>query len=131
MMCKAFFPTLKGSTQQWFMNLPPSSVHNFEGLAESFLIHFAGSMREKKHFTHLTTVKQGDNKSLKSFITRWQKEVRSVEELDEKSALVMFIEALRVGDLYISLKTDTPASYPLAMQPANRYVDTEEDVRQK
>lgn len=86
-------------------------------------------MRSKRHFTHLTTEKQGENESPMSFITRWQKEVQSVEGLDDKSALAMFIKALRVGDLYVSLKTDTPASYPLAMRRANLYADTKEAVR--
>lgn len=57
MMCRAFFPTLMGSAQQWFMSLPSGSIHNFEGLVEGFLTHFVGSMRSKRHFTHLTTVK--------------------------------------------------------------------------
>lgn len=41
LMCKAFFPTLKGFAQQWFMSLPPGSIHSFVELAEHFLTHFA------------------------------------------------------------------------------------------
>lgn len=52
---------------------------------------------------------------------------QSVEELDDKSPLAMFIEALRVGNLYVILKMDTLASYAMAIL----YADTEEAVRQK
>lgn len=61
---------------------------------------------------------------MKAFIARWQKEVQSVEELDDKLVLAMFIKALRVGNLYVSLKMDTPASYAMAIRWANRYDDT-------
>lgn len=54
-----------------------------------------------------------------------------MEGLDDKSALTMFIEVLRVGNLYVILKTDTPASYALAIRCANRCAYTEEAVRQK
>lgn len=43
----------------------------------------------------------------------------------------MFIEALGVGNLYVSLKTDMPTSYAMAIRQANRYANTEEAVRQK
>lgn len=53
-----------------------------------------------------------------------------MEELDEKFALAMFIKALRLNDMYVSLKTNPLASYATT-QWANRYVDTEEAVQQK
>lgn len=54
-----------------------------------------------------------------------------MEGMDDKLTLTMFIEALKVGDLYVSLKKDTPTSYPLAMRHANRYADRKEVFRQK
>lgn len=66
-MCRAFYPKLKGLAQQWFMSLPPSSIYSFEDLAECFLTHFADSMEAKRHFTHLSTIKQGENESMRSF----------------------------------------------------------------
>lgn len=59
LLCRAFFLTLKVSTQQWFMSLPPGLIFSFEDLAERFITHFAGSMKAKKYFTHLSTVKPG------------------------------------------------------------------------
>lgn len=57
------------------MSLRTSFIHNFEELAECFLTHFVGNMKGKRHFTHLSTVKQAESENLKAFIAWWQKEV--------------------------------------------------------
>lgn len=102
------------------MSLIPGSIHNFEGLAKRrFLTHIIGSMKVNKHFTHLSTVKEWENEVVRTFITRWKKEVQSMEGLDYKSALAMFIESLRSSSLYVSLRADTLASYALAIWQAN------------
>lgn len=76
------------------MPLLPRSVYNFEEFIELFLTHFAGNMKAKKHFTHPYMVRQGNDETLWSFIAQWQTKVHVIEGLDEKSALIMFIESL-------------------------------------
>lgn len=131
LLCRVFIHTLNGLAQQWFMSLPPSSIHSFEDLAECFRTHFASSMKAKNHLAHLSTVKQGESEALRAFIARWQKEVQSVEGLDDKLALTMLIEALHLSNMYINLRMDTPASYSLVIRRANIFTDTKEAVHQK
>ncbi|XP_031127676.1 uncharacterized protein LOC116029774 [Ipomoea triloba] len=131
MYCRVFFSTLKGAAQRWFLSLPPRTIDCFETLGEQFLTYFAGSIKTKRHFTALTAVQQGETETLKEFLGRWKKEIQTVEGLDDRIAITLFMEALKAGDLFASLRTDTPETYAQAIQRANRYAETEEALRQK
>ncbi|XP_019154324.1 PREDICTED: uncharacterized protein LOC109150802 [Ipomoea nil] len=131
MYCRAFFSTLDGAAQRWFLSLTPGSIDRFETLPEQFLTYFAGCMKTKKHFMTLTAIQQGETETLKEFLKRWQKEVQVVEDLDDRTALTLFMEALRSGDLFTSLRRETPDTYAQAVQRANRYAETEEALQQK
>ncbi|XP_019196055.1 PREDICTED: uncharacterized protein LOC109189888 [Ipomoea nil] len=125
MYCRAFFSTLGGAAQRWLLSLLPGSIDRFGTLAEQFLTYFAGSMKAK-HFMTLTTIQQGEAETLKEFLKRWQKEVQAVEDLDDRTTLTLFKEALRSGDLFTSLRRETPDTYAQAIQRANKYAETEE-----
>ncbi|XP_019166965.1 PREDICTED: uncharacterized protein LOC109162736 [Ipomoea nil] len=131
MYCRAFLSTLGGAAQRWFLSLAPRSIDRFETLAEKFLTYFVRSMKTKKHFMDLTTIQQGETETLKEFLKRWQKEVQTVEDLNDRTTLTLFVEALRSGDLFTSLRRETPETYAQAIQRANKYAETEEALRQK
>lgn len=48
-----------------------------------------------------------------------------MEGLDDHLALIMFIDSLRVGNLYVSLRTMPHMMYTQVLQQANQYTDTE------
>lgn len=52
--------------------------------------------------------------------------MEKVEKKDEKSSITMFIEALRAGDLYKSLRQKAFVSYVAMMAKVDRYVKAEE-----
>lgn len=89
-------------------------VDTFYNLALKFTTHFARGRKTRKHFSYLATVKQRLGESLSDFLVRWRAEVAKVGGMDDKLAITMFVEALRVGDLYKSLRRKTP---PLTMWP--------------
>nr|GLL39558.1 uncharacterized protein LOC109183154 [Ipomoea trifida] len=60
------------------------------------------------------------------FLTWWQEKVVEVEGMDDKLAITMFIVALRVGDLYKSLKRKIPTDYVVMIAKANWYAIEEE-----
>ena len=70
-MCRAFPTTLKGSARQWFSSLAPASIATFEELSRSFVSHFIGGRRHQKPPTHLLSVKQDNNESLRAYLTRF------------------------------------------------------------
>nr|GMD52473.1 uncharacterized protein LOC109149038 [Ipomoea batatas] len=126
LMCKAFLPTLKGLAQKWFLALPSRSIRCFNDLADRFLTHYAVNIKPQRKLTHLSGISQDEGEALKTYLTRWQKEVQTIEGLDEQVAITFFMESLRAGKLFIDLHNDRPKTYVEAMQRASRQADTEE-----
>ncbi|XP_019177678.1 PREDICTED: uncharacterized protein LOC109172889 [Ipomoea nil] len=130
-MCRAFFSTLVNQAQRWFTSLKGGTVDSFHDLAVKFITHFMMGRKIRKHFTHLTTVKQGVGESLTDFLVRWRAEEANVEDIDDKSGMVMFVDALRAGDLYKTLRRKTSDTYAALMAKADRYAEAEEANRLK
>ncbi|XP_019194875.1 PREDICTED: uncharacterized protein LOC109188701 [Ipomoea nil] len=124
-MCRAFLPTLKGSAQRWLVAQPPGSIHSFEELADRFMSHYAANIKPQKDLTHLGDIHQDEGESLKTYLARWQKEIQSIEEVEDQTALTFFIESLRSGQLYRDLRDNRPATYAEAIQMANKRANTE------
>ena len=73
-MCKAFPTTLKGPARVWFSKIPPNSISSFDELSKLFVNNFIGGQRHKRSSSSLLTIEQGENESLRSFMTRFNKE---------------------------------------------------------
>ena len=89
-MCRAFPTTLKGPARVWFSKIPPNYVSSFKELSKLFVNNFIGRQRHKRSLSSLLTIEQGENKSLRSFITHFNKEALSVDEVDDKLLLAAF-----------------------------------------
>ena len=72
-MCRAFPTTLKGPARVWFSKIPPNTVSFFEELSMLFVNNFIGRQRHKRSSSNLLTIEQGENESLCSFITRFNR----------------------------------------------------------
>ena len=70
-MCKAFPTTLKGPARIWFSRLTPNSINTFKELSAQFTSHFIGGHRYKKSTVCLMSIKQWEDKILRSYITRF------------------------------------------------------------
>ena len=99
-MCRAFSTTLKGLVRVWFNKIPPNSVSSFEELSKLFVNNFIGGQRHKRFSSSLLTIEQGENESLRSFITRFNREALIVDEVDDKLLLVAFHNGVN-SDLFI------------------------------
>ena len=89
-MCRAFPTTLKGSARVWFGKIPPNTVSSFEELSKLFVKNFIRGQRHKCSSSILLTIEQGENESLWSFVTRFNKEALTVNEMDDKLLLAAF-----------------------------------------
>ena len=74
----------------WFSKIPPNSVSSFEKLSKLFVNNFIGAQRHKRSSSSLLTIEQGENESLRSFITRFNRETLTVDEVDDKLLLAAF-----------------------------------------
>ena len=65
-----------------------------------FVNNFIGGQRHKRSLSSLLTIEQGKNESLRSFITRFNREALTVDEVDDKLLLVAFHNGVN-SDLFI------------------------------
>ena len=89
-MCRVFPTTLKRPARVWFSKIPPSTVTSFEELSKLFVNNFIGGQRHKRFSSSLLTIEQGENESLWSFITRFNREALVVDKMDDKLLLAAF-----------------------------------------
>ena len=72
-ICRAFPSTLKGLTRIWFSKLSSNYISSFKELSAQFASHFIGGHRYKKSTTCLMNIKQQEDETLRSYITRFNK----------------------------------------------------------
>ena len=72
-MCRAFPKTLKGKAKIWFSQLTPNSVSTFKELSAQFIAHFIGGHRYKKSTACLMSIRQREDETLRSYISRLMK----------------------------------------------------------
>ncbi|VFQ99526.1 unnamed protein product [Cuscuta campestris] len=123
--CLLFFSSLRGRPVEWFNGLPHGRIGSFEKLAEVFRKKYQDNCIKRKKFTYLNTVGQREKETLTQFLTRWRDEVDKVEEMDNKTAMSLLMNAFRSGDLYTEFCRRPPSSYQEAYNTAWEYAEAE------
>ncbi|VFQ71370.1 unnamed protein product [Cuscuta campestris] len=123
--CLLFFSSLRGRPVEWFNGLPHGRIGSFEKLAEVFRKKYQDNCIKRKKFTYLNTVGQRKKESLTQFLTRWRDEVDKVEEMDDKTAMSLLMNAFQSGDLYTEFCRRPPSSYQEAYNTAWEYAEAE------
>ena len=67
-----------------------NTVSSFEELSKLFVNNFIRGQRHKHSSSSLLTIEQGENESLRSFMTRFNREALKVDEMDDKLLLAAF-----------------------------------------
>ena len=78
---------LKGAARIWFSRLTPNSINTFKELSAQFTLHYIGGHRYKKSTACLMSIKQREDETLRSYITRFNKEALSINEADGRPCL--------------------------------------------
>ena len=107
-ICRAFPMTLKGAARIWFSRLTPNSVSTFKELSTQFTVHFIDKHRYKKSTACLMSIKQQEGETLRSYISRFNKEALSIDEADDKILVAAFTNGLRKGKFLFSLYKNDP-----------------------
>ena len=127
-MCRAFPTTLKGPARVWFSKIPPNTVSSFEELSKLFVNNFIGGQRHKRSSSSLLTIEQGENESLRSFITRFNREALTVDEVDDKLLLSAFHNGVN-SDLFIhKLYKKEPQSMAELVHSAQNFMNVEDAI---
>ena len=127
-ICKAFPTTLKGPARLWFSKIPPSTVSSFEELSKLFVNNFIGGQRHKRSSSSLLTIEQGENESMRSFITHFNREAFTVDEVDDKLLLAAFHNGVH-SDLFIhKLYEKEPQSMAELVHSAENFMNVEDII---
>ena len=93
-----------------------------------FVNNFIGGQRHKRYSSSLLTIEQGENESLWSFITRFNIEALSVDEVDDKLLLVAFHNGVN-SDLFIhKLYEKKPQSMAEFVHSAQNFMNVEDAI---
>ena len=88
-MCRAFPTNLKEPARVWFGKLLPNTITSFQELSKLFVNNFIGRQRQKRSSFSLLSIEQWENESLRSFISRFNREALLVDEMDDKILLAI------------------------------------------
>uniref|UniRef100_A0A2N9FAL0 Retrotransposon gag domain-containing protein n=1 Tax=Fagus sylvatica TaxID=28930 RepID=A0A2N9FAL0_FAGSY len=75
-----------------------------------FVNHFIGGQRHGRPTTHMLNVKQKDGESLRSYLTKFNREVLLVNEVDDKFILTAFMSDLQPENFLFSMHKDPPST---------------------
>ena len=125
-MCRAFPTTLKGPARIWFSRLMLNSINTFKELSAQFTSHFIGGHRYKKSTACLMSIKQREDKTLRSYITRFNKKALLIDEADDKILVAAFTNSLRKGKFLFSLYKNDPKTMSEVLYRAIKYMTAED-----
>ncbi|XP_071907805.1 uncharacterized protein [Coffea arabica] len=129
--CKTFSMFLKGKARLWFQGLKPGSIRSFPELARQFAAQFVSSKVYARNATHLMSIRQRPDESLRNFMTRFNAESLQVRDKDEKVVMAAFTNGLRVEELFYDLAKKPPVNLEELLRRAHETANAEEAGRLK
>ncbi|XP_075659075.1 uncharacterized protein LOC142628939 [Castanea sativa] len=127
-MCRAFPTTLKGPARVWFSKIALNIFSNFKELSWLFVAHFIGGQGYKRSSTSLLNIKQWDDESLRSYVTRFHKEALLIDEADDKVLVTAFTSGLQFGKFLFSAYKNDPKTMVDMLNRATKYMNAEDAV---
>ena len=125
-MCRAFPTTLKGAARILFNRLTPNSISTFKELSAQFTAQFIGGHRYKKSTACLMSIKQREDETLRSYVSRFNKEALSIDEADDKILVAAFINGLQKGKFLFSLYKNDLKTMLEVLYRATKYMNAED-----
>ncbi|XP_016195555.1 uncharacterized protein LOC107636568 [Arachis ipaensis] len=124
--CRCFPSYLDGSALDWFYSLHAGSISRFRDLSKPFEEHFAGSAIYLHDSDYLNTIKQGQQESLRDYITRFTKIAMSIPDLHPEVELHAIKSGLRPGKFQETIAIAKPKTMAKFRQKAKGQIDIEE-----
>ncbi|XP_065631286.1 uncharacterized protein LOC136068282 [Quercus suber] len=107
----------------------PNSIGTFKELSAQFTTHFIGGHRYKMSIACLMSIKQREDKTLRAYITRFNKEALSIDEADDKILVAAFTNGLRKGKFLFSLYKNDPKTLSEVLYRATKYINAEDALQ--
>ena len=126
-MCRPFPTTLKGAARVWFSKIPLGTIVDFKQLNKGFVRHFIGWQRHKKPTGHLLNIYQAEEESLRQYVTRFNKELLQVDEVEDQVILTTLYTGLLPRDFFFSINKSPPKTVVEFLYKAQKYMNAEHD----
>ncbi|XP_042973107.1 uncharacterized protein LOC122304911 [Carya illinoinensis] len=128
-VCRAFPLTLKGVARTWFGSLLPWTIGSFDELARLFMTQFMSSRKRRRPATYLLTVKQRDGKSLKSYLSLFNKECMTIDDQDEKITLAVLLGGMWPRNPFMArIAQRTPTTLREFMDQADGFINAKDTL---
>ncbi|XP_043699691.1 uncharacterized protein LOC122650348 [Telopea speciosissima] len=124
--CRAFPSSLKGAATSWFSWSPSNSITSIAQLCRAFVTRFQSSMKHIKMMVNLLTVEQRPDKSIRAFISCFNKESLDVKDLDEATAHTAMSNGLTDMDLIKDLAQKPTKNMAELLERCNQFVNMAE-----
>ena len=122
-MCRAFPTMLKGVARVRFNKIPLRTIANFKQLGKGFVCHFIEGQRHKKPIGHLLNIQQVEGESLRQYVTRFNKELLQVDEVEDQVILTNFQVGLLPIDFFFSITESPPKLVAELLRKAQKYMN--------
>ncbi|XP_040994330.1 uncharacterized protein LOC121240871 [Juglans microcarpa x Juglans regia] len=127
---RAFPLILKGTMQAWFASLAPKSFYSFEDLAGLFITQLMASRRRRHLTAYLLTIEQQEDKSLKAYLVRFNKERMTTDDQDEKITLATLLSHVGPQNPFMAeLARKTPATLWEFMDQADGFINVKDTLQ--
>ena len=125
-MCKMFPTMLKGPVRVWFSKLALNTVSIFKELSGHFITHFIGGQRYERSSVSLLNIKQRVDESLRSYVTRLNKEALLIDKADDRLLVTAFTNGLQSGEFLFSIYKNDPKTMIDTLFKATKYMNAED-----
>ncbi|KAF6158736.1 hypothetical protein GIB67_040250, partial [Kingdonia uniflora] len=125
-LCRLFATSLQDEPLCWFYYLPEGSIHTFEQLQKIFIKAYAHNKDKEENLYSLISLKQTHGEKLEEFSKKFLELARKVDNLDQKTAVSIFTNALQFNckaKEYLFLKK--PKTLEDMIEKVNNYIDLE------
>ena len=106
--------------------MTPNFISTFKELSTKFDLHFIGGHRYKKFTACLINIRQSEDETLRSYITRFNKEALSIDKADDKILVATFMNGLQKGKLLFSLYKNDPKTMSDVLYKVTKYMNVED-----
>ena len=93
-----------------------------------FVNNFIGGQRHKRSSPSLLTIEQGENESLRSFITHFNKEALTVDKIDNKLMLATFHNGVSSNLFIHKLYEQEPQTMAELVHLAQNFMNAEDAI---
>ena len=100
----------------------------FQELSKLFVNNFIGGQRQKHSSSNLLNIEQGENKSLRTFISRFNRKALLVDEMDDKILLATFYNGVSLDLFIYKLYDQKPQTMAELIHSTQSFMNTEDAI---